>query len=274
MPTYFEALILGIVEGLTEFLPVSSTGHLILTTHFMKMDSVGAFEMVIQAGAIAAVIWHYRDSFFPTITGALKFKGPDFTAWLKVFVAFFPAAVIALSFADFIKTYLFGLGPVVGALIVGGIVMIIVERKYPASAVDDPSTDKEDLLSLSEKLSYKQALGIGLFQCLALWPGTSRSMSTILGGRVMKLSPKQAAAFSFWLAIPTLIGASAYDLLKYRDFFSQAETFGPIVLATIVSFIVALVVIRAFLGFLQRNSLEVFGWYRILFGAAVYFLAT
>lgn len=273
MPTYFEALILGIVEGLTEFLPVSSTGHLILTTHFMKMQSVGAFEMVIQAGAIAAVIWHYRDSFFPTLRGALKFRGLEYTAWLKVFVAFLPAAVIALSFSDFIKSKLFGLMPVVGALIVGGIVMIVVERMYPAKNAKDLTTEREDLLSLSEKLSFKQALGIGLFQCFALWPGTSRSMSTILGGRVMKLSPKQAAAFSFWLAIPTLIGASLYDMLKYREFFAQADSFGPVIVATFVSFLVALVVIRAFLGFLQRNSLEVFGWYRILFGAAVYFLA-
>ncbi len=280
MPNYLDSLILGTVEGLTEFLPVSSTGHLILSSHFLALKSSGAFEMIIQAGAILAVIWHYRKPFFASIRPAVSMKGPSFNAWLKVFLAFIPAAVVGLAFAKAIKSLLFGVGPVAGALVVGGIAMIIVERWLPqiksseASAKNDSNdaiNQTQDLETLSSQLSYKQAFGIGLFQCLSLWPGTSRSMSTILGGRILGLSTQNATEFSFWLAIPTLLAASAYDLLKHSNEFSSGASWGPLLVATVVSFLSALIVIRVFLRFVKTHSLEVFGWYRIALGLLLYF---
>ncbi len=266
-----DSIVLGIVEGLTEFLPVSSTGHLILTSHLLKLQSSGAFEMIIQAGAIFAVIWHYRSSFFASIKPALTFKGPSFDAWLKVFIAFVPAAIVGLLFAKVIKAYLFGVGPVVGALVIGGIAMIIIERLLPNTRDKNAPEEALDIETLGAMLSYKQALGIGIFQCFALWPGTSRSMSTILGGRILGLNTRQATEFSFWLAIPTLLAASAYDLFKHSSEFLGSASLAPLLVGIVVSFVSALIVIRIFLGFVKKHSLEVFGWYRIAIGALLYF---
>jgi len=264
----FEATLLGIVEGLTEFLPVSSTGHLILASAALGIEeNSGAFEVVIQAGAIAAVIWHYRKLFGQSIQGLLGGNAIAWRFWLQIGVAFLPAVILGLSFGSFIKAHLFGVLPVAIALIVGGCVLVFVERQHPVvrNQIDEVKVDTLPMLD-----SFKHALFIGCCQCLALWPGTSRSMATILGGRLLSLTPKKAAEFSFWLAIPTLIGASVYDSYKHRvELFQNTSHILALVVGTGVSFIVGLLVIRVFLNFLQKHSLEVFGWYRILFGTCV-----
>jgi undecaprenyl-diphosphatase len=272
----WQAALLGLVEGLTEFLPVSSTGHLVLTSHALGLrDQSGAFEVVIQAGAILAVIWHYRHQFLSRVLGALRLRREALTFWSLILVGVLPAITLALLFGKWIKANLFGPWPVTAALILGGIAMILIERRLPAKASPDilhgDSEGDENRASGKDfPSSYREALIIGLAQCCALWPGTSRSMATILGARMLGFSPKGAAEFSFWLAIPTLLGASAYDFLKHREeLTSSPEMLLSLGIGLLVSFVSGLVVIRVFLRFLQKNSLEVFGWYRIVFGLAL-----
>ncbi len=254
---FFDALILGIVEGLTEFLPVSSTGHLILTAHLLKLeetDFLKAFEIVIQSGAMLAVVGEYRDFFASRAAGFFKPSGVE--ARRDVFsliVAFMPAVVVGLVFGKFIKFYLFGPFPVVLALGLGGIGMIVVERFL--------NKKKSDALNF-QMPTPKQALGIGLFQCLAFWPGMSRAMTTLLGARFVGLNTLSAARFSFLLAVPTLFAATVYDLLKVKDSLSR-DQIGMLAFGMAASMIVAWFVIRKFLKFLQKHSLEIFGWYRI-----------
>ncbi len=268
-----HAALLGLVEGLTEFLPVSSTGHLILTAHALGLkDTDGAFEVVIQAGAILAVIWHYRSQFVARVLAFLKWEKEAVDFWAKLLTAFFPAVVLALVFGKAIKAHLFGPIPVVSALVVGGVAMIVIERKrrfqlQPDILHADATALRTHGSGKDFPSSYREALIIGLAQCLALWPGTSRSMATILGARLLGFSPKGAAEFSFWLAIPTLLGASAYDFLKHRhELLADAQALQNLAMGLGMSFVSGLVVIRIFLGFLQRHSLEVFGWYRVVFG--------
>lgn len=270
-----EAALLGIVEGLTEFLPISSTGHLILTSEALGLrERSGAFEVVIQSGAIAAVIWNYRLLFGQSLLGLLAGKASAWRFWIQLMIGFFPAVVLGLLLGDWIKSTLFGVLPVAAALIMGGIVMIVVERRHPIrrySIRPDNSNSSQELPMLE---SFQQALFVGLCQCLALWPGTSRSMATILGGRLLGLSPKKAAEFSFWLAIPTLLGASAYDAFKHRDqLFQSTEQISALCVGMLLSFASGLLVIRMFIHFLQKHSLEVFGWYRIVFGLIVLMFA-
>ncbi len=255
-----HATILGLVEGLTEFIPVSSTGHLILTSHALGLtDSSGAFEVVIQAGAIAAVVWHYRGKFVTSLLGFLRREPSWLRFWGLLLTAFFPAVVLGLSFGSWIHEHLFGPWPVIAALLIGGVAMIVVERRLPAVNAEKAELGKDF------PTSYREALAIGMAQCLALWPGTSRSMATILGARLLGFSPKGAAEFSFWLAIPTLLGASAYEMLKYRhELMGNTEALLGLGVGLVVSFVSGLVVIRAFLGYLQKHSLEAFGWYRIV----------
>jgi undecaprenyl-diphosphatase len=253
----WQAALLGIVEGLTEFLPVSSTGHLILTTQLLGIASPeGAFEIVIQSGAVAAVIWHYRAYLWDLSRRCLASERAAWGQVRRLLIAFIPAVVFGLTFGKWIKHTLFGMTPVIGALIVGGVVLIVVERRRRTSVGRD------------EVQTSKEALGIGLFQCLALWPGTSRSMATILGGRLLGLSAKSAAEFSFLLAIPTLLGAGAHDLYKHGH---ELAGLGlpAIGVGIATSFVTALLVIRFFLGFLGKNSLEIFGWYRVVLGGAL-----
>jgi undecaprenyl-diphosphatase len=260
-----HATLLGLVEGLTEFIPVSSTGHLILTSHALGLtQSSGAFEVVIQAGAIAAVVWHYREKFVTSLVGFLKREPSWLRFWGLILTAFFPAVVLGLSFGSWIHEHLFGPWPVIAALLIGGVAMIVVERRLPA--VNAAQAD----LGKDFPTSYREALTIGVAQCLALWPGTSRSMATILGARLLGFSPKGAAEFSFWLAIPTLLGASAYEMFKYRDeLMGSSDALLGLGVGLVVSFVSGLVVIRAFLGYLQKHSLEAFGWYRIVVAIAL-----
>jgi undecaprenyl-diphosphatase len=262
--TVFDAIVLGIVQALTEFLPVSSTGHLILASKAMglaKSEALDAFEVVVQSASVLAVIWYYRRKLLQIVQGLLRRDSDAVQLTLALFAGFLPSAVVGLTFGKLIKQKLFGVGPVAGALIVGGIAMIVLERvlrrrppvSFTADTLPAPST----------------GLKIGFFQCCALWPGTSRSMSTIFGGRICGLSAARAAEFSFLLSIPTLLGATAHDLLKHGSALATGLGAAPMAAGWLTAFVVSLGVIHAFLGFVRHYSLEVFGWYRILIGIAV-----
>lgn len=269
--TFIDVILLGIVEGLTEFLPISSTGHMILLGHFLKIpesDQVKSFEVIIQSGAILAVVWHYRLELANMFKQALKFQQPGLEKVISIFSAFLPAAVMGLLLHKWIKATLFGFEPVVFAMIAGGLAMLAVEfylkKRTPSflpSHLEDPP------------VTLKQAITIGWAQVLAMWPGMSRSMCTMVGARLVGLRPVHAATFSFLLAIPTLFAATGFDLVKNRAILMAADsTYAlQLLLGTAVSFVVALVVIRAFLGFLKKRGFEIFAWYRILFGLLLWF---
>jgi len=263
MMELWHAAVLGVVEGLTEFLPVSSTGHLILSGKLLGLDQtnalIKAFNIIIQGSAMMAVIALYRKDLSSRTLGALKQKPDDIQFILNIGIAVLPALGLGYLFASKIKQYLFGPKPVIIALVLGGIFLIIYERMHKKNL--------SPTLKIQE-MSPKQALSVGFFQCLALWPGVSRSMSTILGARWIGLSAVDAAYFSFILAIPTLLAATAYDLLKhFHDFQAAGSHFWTLLLTgSLISFVVAYVVMQTFIKFLHKYSLEVFGWYRIALG--------
>src|SRR6202008_4200428 len=221
---YLKAIVLGIVEGLTEFLPVSSTGHLILAGDLLDFDhpSRDVFYIAIQTGAMLAVLWEYR----------ARFLRVDLQLWRNLIVAFIPAAVLGLLAGSFIKSYLFKPVPVALAFIIGGIIILLVDRGERSSRVES-----------TQSMSALDALKVGLAQCFALIPGTSRSGATIIGGMLFGLSRKAATEFSFFLAVPTLIAAGMYDLWKNRALLSASDV--PVFcVGSVVSFISAFVVIR------------------------------
>lgn len=253
-----KAAILGIVEGLTEFLPISSTGHLILAGELLGFnDEKGkAFVIVIQTGAMLAVMWHYRTRFTDLAIGLFTQRAAQlFIA--KLFVAFLPAAIVGLLFNNFIKSVLFGSVPVAIALIAGAFVILWVERIYKGGKVQTV-----------DDVSFRDALMIGLAQCFSLVPGVSRAGATILGGMLTGLTRKAATEFSFFLAVPTLIAAGGYDFLKHRSEFS-ADDIGILAVGMIVSFISALICVRWLLRFVSTNNLTIFAWYRIVLGAII-----
>ncbi|MBV1774788.1 undecaprenyl-diphosphate phosphatase [Burkholderiaceae bacterium DAT-1] len=254
-----QSFFLGIVEGLTEFLPISSTGHLILfgdLLHFSSGDSK-VFEVVIQLGAILAVCVLYREKIIQLVKGILGRQAEDINFAIAVLIAFFPAVVLGLTVVGPIKHLLFTPTVVAIALIVGGFIILAVERKHLAS-------DTEEFT----RISWKQALGVGLAQCVAMIPGTSRSAATIIGGMFAGLSRKAATEFSFFLAIPTMLGATAYDLLKHRNDLSLAQI-DSIAVGFVAAFISALFVIKPLVRFVASHSLNVFAWYRIILGAVI-----
>jgi len=262
--SYFEALILGIIEGITEFLPISSTGHLIIASDLLNIPPspfVKAFEVIIQSGAILAVIWHYRQYLFKELLADAIINKSEkaLREILYVLVAFLPAAIIGLLFHSKIKIYLFNSSSVALALLVGGLFMLWVEhRKKKKSHCD--------------QMNYKKALAIGFCQCFALWPGMSRSMSTIVGARLLGFSQKRAAEFSFILAIPTIVGASVYDGLKEgKALLENPSAAALLSIGLVSSFFVALIVIRSFLRYLNKGDFKPFAWYRIIF-AIVFFV--
>lgn len=262
-----DAFLLGLIEGLTEFLPVSSTGHLILLGTWLghSDEASKTLDIVIQFGAILAVIVYYRERLSKLVKGIFQ-KDPEcMRLALAVAVAFVPSAIVGLLLHKVIKEHLFGPKPVGAALIVGGVVMLVVEA-YRAKQKKAP----EDEL---KQVTLKQALAIGVAQCFSLWPGASRSMTTIVGGQMAGLGTATAADFSFLLAIPTLGAATAYDLMKNGRALLESPT-GPTSLAigTVVSFVVALAVIATFLRYLKRFGLAPFGVYRIVLGAVVLWL--
>ena len=265
--TAFIAAILGLVEGLTEFLPISSTGHLILAGSLLGWvnDKAKVFEIAIQSGAILAVIWHYRRRLNNVVMGlAAPQQQPRRMAWrfaLNLLIAFLPAAMLGLVFASRIKQYLFAPIPVATAFVVGGLVILWAERRQSGG------TDGVRIESV-DAMRPLDALKVGLAQSFALIPGTSRSGATIIGGMLFGLSRVAATEFSFFLAIPTLLAATSYDLLKHRALFSAADL-PAFALGMGVSFVSALVVVRWLLRYVGGHSFAPFAWYRLAFGALV-----
>nr|WP_317893114.1 undecaprenyl-diphosphate phosphatase [uncultured Sphingomonas sp.] len=256
MTDLLTIILLGIVEGVTEFLPVSSTGHLILAGALLgfKGEASGTFEIVIQLGAILSVIVLYWRRFWDVFVG-LGRRDPRAIAFTRnVALAFLPSAVIGLIVYKMVKAMLESPMTVAGALVVGGIAILVIERLVRAPKVTNV-----------EQMSWKVALGIGIIQCLAMIPGVSRSGATIMGALGLGVDRKTAAEFSFFLAVPTMLAASAYDLYK------NAESIGSdgwlaIAIGFVVSFVVALLVIRWFLGIVTRHGFTPFAWYRIVAG--------
>jgi undecaprenyl-diphosphatase len=253
-----KAAILGVVEGLTEFLPISSTGHLILAGELLDFnDEKGkAFLIMIQTGAMLAVMWQYRVKFWGLTVG-LFHRRPEQIFVAKLFVAFLPAAIVGLLFGNLIKAHLFGSIPVALALIAGAFVILAVERYYKSWRIDS-----------IDDMTFRDALMVGIAQCFSLIPGVSRAGATIIGGMLCGLSRKAATEFSFFLAVPTLIAAGGYDLVKHRGEFS-ADDVEILAVGLIVSFVSALVCIRWLLRYVASHTFNVFAWYRIALGIII-----
>ncbi|MCF5053815.1 undecaprenyl-diphosphate phosphatase [Pseudomonas syringae] len=256
--TAVQALILGVVEGLTEFLPISSTGHQIIVADLLDFggERAMAFNIIIQLGAILAVVWEFRRKILDVVTGLPTQRNAQrFT--LNLLIAFLPAVVLGVIFADLIHHYLFNPITVATALVVGGIVMLWAERRE--HAVHAETVDE---------ITWKDALKVGFAQCLAMIPGTSRSGSTIIGGLLFGLSRKTATEFSFFLAMPTMVGAAVYSGYKYRDLFQPADL--PVfALGFVTSFIFAMIAVKGLLKFIASHSYAAFAWYRIAFGLLI-----
>jgi undecaprenyl-diphosphatase len=250
MSDLLKALVLGVVEGLTEFLPISSTGHLILAGELLNASDErwNVFNVVIQTGAMLAVVWEYRARFFKV----------DVNLYRNLIVAFIPAAVLGLLFSKYIKSYLFHAVPVALAFVVGGVIILLVER----------NPNRNIRVAETRDMNWLDALKVGIAQCFALIPGTSRSGATIIGGMLFGLSRKAATEFSFFLAVPTLIAAGLYDLWKHRDMLSSADV--PVfAVGSVVSFVSAFLVIRWLIRYVATNDFKPFAWYRIGFGLVV-----
>lgn len=255
---YLKALVLGIVEGLTEFLPISSTGHLILAGVLLGFndDKGKVFEIVIQTGAMLAVVWEYRERFGRVIVGVFSDPAAQRFA-LNLVVGFLPAALLGLVFSGVIKKYLFHAVPVALAFIVGGVIILWVERgarRARVESVDD--------------MTWKDALKVGLAQAFALVPGMSRSGATIIGGMLFGLSRRAATEFSFFLAVPTLVAAGVYDLYKNRALFNAGDL-GVLALGFVAAFVSAFLCVRWLLRYIATHDFSVFAWYRIAFGFLV-----
>jgi undecaprenyl-diphosphatase len=258
LPDLLKALVLGIVEGLTEFLPISSTGHLILAGALLDFDGEKAkvFEIVIQTGAVLAVVWEYRERFARVLGGlGSDARARRFAA--NILVAFLPAAVLGLALGKHIKELLFRPIVVALAFIIGALVILWAERREHTTRV----TDVDDITPLD-------ALKIGFAQTLALIPGTSRSGATIIGGLFVGLSRKTAAEFSFFLAIPTLTAAAAYDAYKHRTLFTASDV-GLFGVGLVAAFVSAFLCVRWLLRYVSRHDFTAFAWYRIVFGLLV-----
>ena len=255
---------MGIVEGATEFLPISSTGHLIVAASLLGVhDERGkVFEIAIQIGAIFAVVWAYRERFFSALASVMQ-RGNGQRFFINLFIAFLPVAVLGLLFNKAIKAVLFNAYGVAAASIVGALIILWVERDS-ARALRESRSRVRDV----DSMSALDALKLGLAQCFGLFPGMSRSGSTLIGGMLFGLSRRTATEFSFFLGVPTLAAASLYSLYKERALLSSADI-PAFAVGTVVSFIIALVVIRWLIGFVANHSLRAFAWYRIAFGLAI-----
>lgn len=269
----FETIIIAIVEGLTEFLPVSSTGHMIITQNVLGVEStefVKAFTFIIQFGAILSVVVLYWKRFFhlnhtpaPEGASALKRFLHKYDFYWKLLVAFIPAAVLGLLFSDMIDAMLESVTVVATTLILGGIFMLFCDRIFNKGNDDT-------------ELTEKRAFWIGMFQCISMIPGVSRSMATIVGGMAQKLSRKKAAEFSFFLAVPTMFAATLFKMLKL--FMEPAgmeiitNNLGTLLIGNIVAFIVAMLAIKFFISFVAKYGFKAFGWYRIVLGGVILLL--
>jgi len=259
---FIKAVILGIVEGLTEFLPVSSTGHLIVAGDLLHFEGPEAetFYISIQAGAIFAVCWHYRQRLIDICKGLFSEPIQQRLA-VNTVLAFLPAAFIGVMVAGYIKAFLFNAIAVATALVVGGFIILWVEKLQSTKSYEPRVKTMDDM-------TWKDALKVGFLQCLAMIPGTSRSGATIIGGLVIGLSRQAATEFSFFLAIPTIFGATVYDLYKSRDILTM-DSLPVIAVGFIVSFFSALVVVRWLLQYVAKHDFTAFGWYRIFFGGVI-----
>jgi undecaprenyl-diphosphatase len=247
--TYFEALIIAIIEGLTEFLPISSTGHMMIATAVLGIKAtpfVKLFTIAIQLGAILSVVVLYFKRFFRSF---------DFYA--KLVVAFIPAAIFGVLLGDYIDAALENLMGVAVALFIGGIILLFVDKWF-----------KNNNQDAEKDITYPKALKIGLLQCLAMWPGMSRSACTIIGGMTQGLTRKNAAEFSFFLAVPTMFAATAKKLLDfYKDGITlNGQEINILIFGNVIAFVVALLAIKSFIGFLNKYGFKGFGWYRIIVG--------
>jgi undecaprenyl-diphosphatase len=252
------AIILGIIEGVTEFLPVSSTGHLILGTELMGYDAQkwALFNVAIQPGAILAIVVLYWRTFLDVIKGLLRWEASSVAFVRNLLIAFFPAVILGLIFGDYVDALLENAVVVAWALIIGGFAILLIERVAK-------TTDTGGVAAIG----WRQSAMVGAAQCLAMIPGVSRSGATIMGAMAMGIDRKTAAEFSFFLALPTLTGATVLQLFKHRDQINP-DQMGLIALGFVVSFIVAMAVIKAFLAVVTRYGFGPFAWYRIVAGTA------
>lgn len=262
----WKAFFLGIIEGITEFLPISSTGHLILFGDWINFQSNEAkvFEVVIQLGSILAVVWIFRHRLFQMIRGTLRLEPVEVAFTRNLLIAFLPSAIVGLLFIKAIKALFFHPGVVVVTLVLGGFIMLWVERRRPANSADAPT----DQVQALENITWKQALIVGFAQCLAMVPGTSRSGATIIAGMLSGIQRKTATEFSFFLAMPTMLAAAVYDFYKHADLLTQQDMLA-IAVGFVSAFICALFVVRAILVFVSRHTYRAFGWYRIVLGLVV-----
>ena len=256
-----KAIILGIIEGLTEFLPISSTGHLIIANKFLDFEGpfANTFDVVIQVGAILAVVLYFRGKLIPDFKNRADFN-QKIRLWSKVLTGVIPAVILGVLFEDIIDKYLFNTTTVALALISGAFLLLYFENRNHVVKVEE-----------EEELTYMQAFIVGLVQCLALIPGMSRSASTIVGGLGIGFGRKLAAEFSFFLAVPTLFGASFYKLAKSGLNINGGQ-WGILALGTFVSFIVAYIVIAAFMNYIKKHSFNLFAYYRIVLGVLVLYI--
>ncbi len=294
--SYTDALILGLVEGITEYLPVSSTGHLILTNHWLQLDTntpvmnkdgtpimiesddgklqpytIGeaayAYVIVIQAGAIVAVVLLYWKTIWNIFLGVLGKNPNGQKLAINLIAAFLPAAVLGLLLDDLIESFLGNnISAVAGALIVGAIIMLLVERWRKRKKANAPQDEVEIEL---HQIPISRAVMIGFFQCFAMWPGTSRSMATIIGGYLAGLSPAKAAEFSFLLGLITLTAASGYKFVSDGSNMIAALNIGPVLVGCIIAFVSAALAVKWLVGYLSKYGLAVFAWYRIILAITV-----
>ena len=253
-----KALILGVVEGLTEFLPISSTGHLIIAQQLLRFNDERAkvFAIVIQTGAILAVVWEYRARFVAILRGLVDDpRAQRFV--MNIAVAFMPLAVLGLLFGDWIKAHLFNATSVAVAFIVGALLILWAERREHRVRVDEV-----------DDMTRSDALKLGIAQAFALFPGMSRAGSTIIGGLLFGLSRRAATEFSFFLAVPTLVAAGILDLIEHRDLLGSGDV-GVFATGFLAAFLSAFIAVRALLRYISRHDFTVFAWYRIAFGLIV-----
>ena len=247
--TTLQSIILGIVEGVTEFLPISSTGHMILVAHFMEIKdslTLATFEIIVQVGAILAVVVSYHKKLL------------NIEVWKKLIVAFIPTGIVGVVIFPYIKHLLSSPVLVAVMLVIGGIVILFVEKRYKQQ------TEEEHAVEITQ-ISYKTAAILGVFQAIAIIPGVSRSGVVIIGGLLQRISRKVLIEFTFLLAVPTMFVATLYTLVKKHNELSMSSV-SPIIIGTIISFTVAFCIIRFALTYLRKHSFNIFGWYRIVVG--------
>jgi undecaprenyl-diphosphatase len=261
-----KALILGVIEGLTEFLPISSTGHLVLAGELLRFtgEKADVFKIVIQSGAMLAIVLEYRTRFLTVLKGLRSNRAAQCFV-LNLLIAFLPAAVLGLSFGRLIKTYLFHAEPIALAFIVGALIILWVER--PAA-----TSKRRALVESVDDMTWKDALKVGIAQAFALIPGTSRSGATIIGGMLFGLSRRAATEFSFFLAVPTLVAAGAYDFWRNRAIFDSGDV-GTFSVGSAAAFVSAFLCVRWLLRYIATHDFRPFAWYRIAFGVAVFVTA-